>query len=142
MLRFFVVTTLRRISVSRRSSRARGRGSHGRRSRPRAPSRWLAAAGPGARTAAGSGSRQWEKRCTVTCCATLETIRASHIKPWWMATNEERLDPGNGLPLVATVDTLFDAGLITFRKRWCDARLRTLLGGCIASRCTGRHPGL
>jgi hypothetical protein len=31
-----------------------------------------------------------------------------------MATNEERLDPGNGLPLVATLDALFEAGLITF----------------------------
>jgi putative restriction endonuclease len=57
---------------------------------------------------------QWERRCAVTGCATLEAIRASHIKPWRLATNEERLDPGNGLPLVATLDALFDAGLIAF----------------------------
>lgn len=56
----------------------------------------------------------WEKRCAVTGCATLEAIRASHIKPWRLATNEERLDPRNGLPLVATLDALFDAGLIAF----------------------------
>jgi hypothetical protein len=57
---------------------------------------------------------QWERRCAVTGCATLEAIRASHIKPWRLATNEERLDPANGLPLVATLDALFDAGLIAF----------------------------
>ena len=57
---------------------------------------------------------RWERRCAVTGCATLEVIRASHIKPWRLSTNEERLDPGNGLPLVATLDALFDAGLITF----------------------------
>ena len=39
---------------------------------------------------------------------------ASHIKPWRDCTNQERLDPSNGLPLVATLDRLFDAGLITF----------------------------
>ncbi len=56
----------------------------------------------------------WERRCAVTGCGTLEAIRASHIKPWRLATNEERLDPSNGLPLVATLDVLFDAGLIAF----------------------------
>jgi hypothetical protein len=57
---------------------------------------------------------QWGKRCAATGCGTLEAIRASHIKPWRLATNEERLDPANGLPLVATLDALFDAGLISF----------------------------
>ena len=57
---------------------------------------------------------RWEGRCAVTGCGTLEAIRASHIKPWRLATNEERLDPENGLPLVATLDALFDAGLIAF----------------------------
>ena len=57
---------------------------------------------------------RWEGRCAVTDSSTLEAIRASHIKPWRLATNEERLDPANGLPLVATLDALFDAGLIAF----------------------------
>jgi hypothetical protein len=57
---------------------------------------------------------QWERQCAVTGCGTLEVIRASHIKPWRLATNTERLDPENGLPLVATLDALFDAGLISF----------------------------
>lgn len=57
---------------------------------------------------------RWEGCCAVTGCGTLEAIRASHIKPWRLATNAERLDPANGLPLVATLDALFDAGLIAF----------------------------
>lgn len=56
----------------------------------------------------------WNGRCAVTGIAVVETIRASHIKPWRDSTNEERLDPHNGLPLLATLDALFDGGLITF----------------------------
>lgn len=56
----------------------------------------------------------WQGACAVTRSTTLAVIRASHCKPWRSCTNEERLDPANGLPLVATLDALFDAGLITF----------------------------
>lgn len=56
----------------------------------------------------------WGHRCSVTGSTTLYAIRASHIKPWRESTNEERLDPQNGLPLVANLDALFDAGLISF----------------------------
>jgi hypothetical protein len=56
----------------------------------------------------------WSRRCSVTRSETLCVIRASHIKPWRLSTNEERLDPFNGLPLVANLDALFDAGLISF----------------------------
>ena len=58
--------------------------------------------------------RLWGNRCCVTGIATIEAIRASHIKPWRNSTDEERLDPQNGLPLAGTLDGLFDAGLITF----------------------------
>src|SRR5207248_1999952 len=57
---------------------------------------------------------RWNHRCAVTGSTTLEVIRASHIKPWRASTNEERLDPSNGLPLAASLDALFDAGLISF----------------------------
>ena len=57
---------------------------------------------------------QWKRRCAVTGCAVEEAIRASHIKPWRDSNNEERLDPNNGLPLIATLDALFDACLISF----------------------------
>lgn len=52
--------------------------------------------------------------CAVSSSVTEKAIRASHIKPWSECTNEERLDPNNGLPLVASLDALFDAGLISF----------------------------
>lgn len=41
---------------------------------------------------------------------------ASHIKPWSVSTNDERLDGDNGLLLSATYDKLFDSGLITFNE--------------------------
>jgi putative restriction endonuclease len=59
--------------------------------------------------------RQWDYRCSVTGIAVAAAIRASHIKPWKTSSNFERLDPFNGLPLVATVDALFDGGLISFQ---------------------------
>lgn len=56
----------------------------------------------------------WSLRCCITGSTTLEAIRASHIKPWRKSDDQERLDPYNGLPLIATLDALFDKGLITF----------------------------
>lgn len=38
---------------------------------------------------------------------------ASHIKPWRVSTNAERLDPRNGLTACPTHDVAFDSGLIT-----------------------------
>ena len=58
----------------------------------------------------------WDNCCSVTSSATVAAIRASHIKPWRHSTDEERLDPNNGLPLVASLDALFDAGLISFES--------------------------
>ncbi|MGF6978076.1 putative restriction endonuclease [Paraburkholderia sp. JPY465] len=57
---------------------------------------------------------RWEYRCAVTGCEVPQVVRASHAKPWRHCSDSERLDPDNGLPLVATLDALFDAGLITF----------------------------
>ena len=56
----------------------------------------------------------WDNCCAVTGSVTIDAIRASHIKPWRHSTTEERLNPNNGLPLVASFDALFDAGLISF----------------------------
>ena len=56
----------------------------------------------------------WGGKCAATGSCVSEIIRASHIKPWRDSDNRERLNPDNGLPLVATLDALFDAGLITF----------------------------
>jgi putative restriction endonuclease len=56
----------------------------------------------------------WGGRCAVTGCGAREAIRASHIKAWRESTDVERLDAHNGLPLVASLDALFDAHLISF----------------------------
>jgi hypothetical protein len=56
----------------------------------------------------------WDQRCCVTGATTRQVIRASHIKPWRVSNDEVRLDPANGLPLIASLDALFDAGLISF----------------------------
>lgn len=57
---------------------------------------------------------RWGNKCAVTGATTLDAIRASHIKPWRCSSDVERLDPDNGLPLVASLDALFDAGCISF----------------------------
>ena len=58
--------------------------------------------------------RAWEGRCAVTGVEMPALLRASHIKPWCETDNRERLDPDNGLLLVATLDAAFDAKLISF----------------------------
>ena len=70
----------------------------------------------------------WGGRCSVSGSSTLAAIRASHIKPWRDSTNDERLDPNNGLPLIASLDALFDAGLISF-----EASGRMLVSGKLKS---------
>ncbi|MDO6441562.1 HNH endonuclease [Marinobacter sp. 2_MG-2023] len=54
--------------------------------------------------------------CSVTGLANLSLLRASHIKPWRDCSNQERLDPMNGLLLHPTLDHLFDSGLVTFEE--------------------------
>jgi hypothetical protein len=57
---------------------------------------------------------RWDNRCAVTGTCVYEVVRASHLKPWRLSNDHERLDPDNGLPLIATLDALFDRGLISF----------------------------
>jgi len=52
--------------------------------------------------------------CAVTGYRRPIMLLASHIKPWHKSTNQERLDPYNGLLLQPTIDRLFDKGLISF----------------------------
>jgi len=59
----------------------------------------------------------WSYQCCVTGCGIQEALRASHIKPWSQSTDQERLDPYNGLPLLATLDALFDKHLICFNPQ-------------------------
>ncbi|GAB3629981.1 hypothetical protein PTE30175_04876 [Pandoraea terrae] len=58
--------------------------------------------------------RWWGGACAVTGCTVEKVLVASHALPWKLATNRQRLDHFNGLPLVATLDKLFDSGFIGF----------------------------
>lgn len=58
----------------------------------------------------------WGGRCALTGTKLPPGLmRASHAKPWAAATDDERLDPFNGLLLTVRYDALFDQGLIGFR---------------------------
>lgn len=52
--------------------------------------------------------------CAVTQYRELRMLVASHIKPWSASSNEERLDPYNGLLLIPNLDRAFDRGLVSF----------------------------
>lgn len=61
-------------------------------------------------------SERWGGICAVNGCTHDAVLRASHIKPWWASSNQERLDPANGILLTANLDALFDRGFISFDK--------------------------
>lgn len=68
----------------------------------------------------------WQRRCAVTGCGIEKALIASHVVPWRENKNPETcLDPYNGLLLTASIDRLFDQGLISFddtgRLLRCDA---------------------
>ena len=60
----------------------------------------------------------WRKgeACALTGIDVPELLVASHIKPWRESSNEERLDPMNGVLLAAHVDKLFDRFLMSFEE--------------------------
>ncbi len=58
----------------------------------------------------------WGNACAVTGITEPALLRASHAKPWAEASDRERLDQSNGLPLAVHLDALVDAGLISFAK--------------------------
>lgn len=54
--------------------------------------------------------------CSVTGCRNELLLRASHLKPWRLCNNAERLNPFNGLLLTPDLDTALDRFLISFDK--------------------------
>lgn len=58
---------------------------------------------------------KYDRKCIVTGISQNKLLIASHIKPWAICNNDERVDVENGLILCANMDRLFDSGLITFR---------------------------
>lgn len=57
---------------------------------------------------------QVESSCRLTGVSDISFLVASHIKPWRVSSNEERLSGHNGLLLSPHVDLLFDKGYISF----------------------------
>jgi hypothetical protein len=55
-----------------------------------------------------------ESRCRVTGVSDAQLLTASHIKPWSVSSDAEKLDGNNGLFLSPHIDRLFDRGLISF----------------------------
>lgn len=53
--------------------------------------------------------------CIITRVNDERILIASHIKPWSVSADNEKIDPNNGLILTPTYDRLFDQGFITFQ---------------------------
>ena len=58
--------------------------------------------------------KKYNSSCVITGISEKKLLIASHIKPWAVCTNAERLNVENGLLLSPTFDKLFDCGLISF----------------------------
>lgn len=54
--------------------------------------------------------------CAITGYQDPVMLVASHIKPWRVSTDDERLDGYNGLLLLPTLDKAFDRGFISFKE--------------------------
>ena len=58
--------------------------------------------------------KKYNSSCVITGINEKKLLIASHVKPWAVCTNSERLSVENGLLLSPTFDKLFDCGLISF----------------------------
>ncbi|MDD4625235.1 MAG: HNH endonuclease [Candidatus Paceibacterota bacterium] len=54
--------------------------------------------------------------CIITRVNDERILMASHIKPWSVSNDTEKIDHNNGLVLTPTYDKLFDQGFITFEN--------------------------
>ncbi len=52
--------------------------------------------------------------CPFTMVGDERLLVASHIKPWVLSSDKEKVDPKNGFLFTPTYDRLFDRGFITF----------------------------
>lgn len=56
----------------------------------------------------------WNNTCPVTGVSKIDMLTASHVVPWSISTDEEKIDPHNGFPFSPAIDRLFDRGYISF----------------------------
>ena len=59
----------------------------------------------------------WNSMCPLTKVQRAELLIASHIVSWQLSTDEEKIDPFNGIALSPNADKLFDKGLVSFSDR-------------------------
>jgi len=68
-----------------------------------------------------------EHQCRITGVTDTKFLIASHIKPWRLSDNLEKLDGHNGLLLSPHVDALFDKGWMSFKDNgeviWAAAKI-------------------
>jgi len=55
--------------------------------------------------------------CALTGYRNTDFLIASHIQPWAASNDKQRVDPNNGLLLLANIDKAFDRGYITFSEK-------------------------
>jgi hypothetical protein len=70
--------------------------------------------GLGQRLFRGGLLKLCEGECAITGVHNPDVLVASHIKPWTLSAQSEKLDPFNGLLLTPNFDALFDSGLVSF----------------------------
>jgi putative restriction endonuclease len=56
----------------------------------------------------------WQQACPVTGLGKPELLTASHIVPWSLSNEIEKIDPNNGFPFSPALDKLFDRGYVSF----------------------------
>jgi len=56
----------------------------------------------------------WDGACACTGTTNRSLVQVVPIKPWVLSSDEERLDPQNGLPLTPTWHVAFGSGMIAF----------------------------
>ncbi len=61
--------------------------------------------------------KKYNGKCIITGIADKRLLIASHIRPWAISDNENRLSVDNGLLLNSLYDKMFDIGLITFTEK-------------------------
>lgn len=92
----------------------------------------------------------WRNSCPITSLSKPELLVASHIVPWSISSETEKIDPNNGFPFSPSVDKLFDKGYISFDDNGCllvktavinnqDLKLLGLLPGAKISGINDKH---
>lgn len=56
----------------------------------------------------------WRHACPLTGLGKPELLTASHIVPWSLSNEIEKIDPNNGFPFSPAIDKLFDRGYVSF----------------------------